>query len=261
MKLSLKLMVTAVLAFSNLSHAQLNTGVEVITTNEIYCVHSELRVNGNLQNTSNIFCLKGTSDTIWIFSMGYGDAEDLKIYRDCTTITTSLQQDIRLIDSVAGLMGLVNPKPMVILCHFHLDHANQDLWHGLDSIFGIMDSYLYIHIADYSRCTCNSLCCGVTPCVQSSSYFGSPFDKKWTTPTLARFRTLGNKNNSCGHILKYITTPSGNWRITKSDNAHTGGCVNLEHPGLQYRINGADILSTCFPPIGWTSFNIHGDCF
>lgn len=252
--------IAVILLLCNTGYSQLNTGVEVIITNQVYCVHSELRLNGNLINTSNIYCLKGTGDTLWIVSMGYGNPEDISIYRD-TPVTTSLQQDLRLIDSVADLMSLVNPKPMCIAVHFHLDHCNQELWFGLDSLFGIMNSFIYIHKADYARGTCNSYCCGGIPCTQANSYFGAPFITAWTQPTIARFRQLGGKNDPCGKILKYITTASGMWILKKSDNSHTSGCVNLESPTLQYRINGADVMTTCTAPVGYQIFPIHGNCF
>lgn len=240
------------------TYSQLDTGAEVIIPNQVYVIHSELKLNGTLINTSNIFCLKGTGDTLWIFSMGYGDPADINIYRD-TILTTSLQQDLRLIDSVSDLMGLVNPKPMCIAAHAHLDHVNQELWFGLDSLFGIMESFIYIHMADHGKATCNCHCCGVGSCAQGSTYFGVPYLTPWSTPTLARFRVLGTKNQPCGATLKTISTPTGNWKIRKSDNAHTNGSINLEHPVLNYRINGADVISTCFPPAGWTVFNIHGN--
>lgn len=245
---------------SDTAYSQLNTGVEVIIPNQALCVHSELHLNGPLINTSNIYILRGTGDTVWIFGCGYGDTTDLNVYRD-TTLVTSLQQDLHLTDSIINSFGILNPKVMVLVAHGHLDHINFEFVNGLDSLFGFMQSWIYVHLADKFKSTCNSLCCGTTPCIIGNICFGAPFSQPWSQPMLTRFKTIGNKNLTCGVSLKQITTSYGNWVVKKADTAHTAGAINLEHPALQYRINGADILSSCLPPLGWLAFPIHGNCF
>lgn len=243
------------------ANAQLNTNVEVIVPNYTYCVHSLLYLNGNLINTSNIYVIRGSSDTCWFFGCGYGDTTDLNIYRD-TTLVTSLSRDIRLVDSiVTDVFGMASCKPMVISAHYHLDHLNKDFIDGLDSLFGFMQSKIYCHFTELKRCTCNQLCCTGIMCAQGSISFGAPFDRPWLQSTIAQFKTMGSKNDPCGKILKYITTPLGNWIVKKGDNAHTSGCVNLDHSFLNMRINGSDIVGACVAPGGWQVFPIHGDCF
>lgn len=68
--------------------AQYITGIETIIENEVYVVHSELHLNSNIFNTSNIFLFKGINNTIWIFGTGYGEATDIQFYRNNPNLTT-----------------------------------------------------------------------------------------------------------------------------------------------------------------------------
>lgn len=239
--------------------SQLTTGAETVLLNQIYVVHSELRLNGNLMNTSNWYILRGTADTVWMWGGSYGTPEDIEAYRDTFNLTTSFQNDLHLVDSIVDLFGMVHPKPMLIPGHFHLDHCNQETIFGLDSLFGFMQSWVYIHASEHFKCLCNSHCCGTGLCAQGSQYFGAPYHTSWTNPTKTRFRTLGTKNQSCGTNLKVVTTSYGNWIVKRSDSAHTSGSLNMECPMLMIRINGSDIVTTCVPPTGYTVLPIHGN--
>lgn len=234
------------------------TGIEPIIYNQAYCVHSEMKIGNTLQNTSNIFVIKGTNDTVWIWSMGYGDPLDLRVYRDCTIINTSLIQDIHYVDSCIKLMNVLNPVLMFIAPHFHLDHINQEFITAIDSIYEIKNSYIYIHVADYSKGTCGCLCCNM-PCTQGSNYFGAPYSMTWTDKTISKFRAIGNKNLICGTVIKYITTSYGGWKITKASNIHTSGCINLDCDSLNIRISGSDVNGTCLPGNGWDLLPAHGN--
>lgn len=241
------------------ANAQLITAVEPIIHNQAYCVHSRLYLNGNLINTSGIYVIKGMADTVWIFGCGYGDTTDLNVYRD-TTLVTSLQQDIRSVDSVIDIFGMSHIRPQIIVPHFHLDHINAEFVDGIDSIIGFMQGRIYVHASDYTRCTCNQLCCNGVMCAQGSSYFGAPYHRPWLQPRLALFRILGSRNQPCGAIIKKFGTIYGGWKVVKASPAHTAGCINLDCDSLDIRISGSDINGTCLPPVGWDLLPIHGDC-
>lgn len=235
------------------------TGVEPIVTDHAYCVHSELRIGTNLFNTSNIYVIKGTQDTVWIFGMGYGDPVDIRVYRDCTTINTSLQQDVHLVDSVVDLFSIQTPKIQYIVPHCHLDHVNQEFFSAMDSVFNSFMAWIYVHIRDRTVATCNGYCCNYGSCSSGGIFFGAPYDPPWTQPTLTRFKSLGFKTDQCNDQIKYITTSYGGWRVLKSDNTHTQGTINLQSDSLKIRILGADGASSCPVPIGYDVLPIHGN--
>src|SRR3990172_8551802 len=84
----------------NTGYSQFNTGYEELIQSKLFCIHSEMRISASLFNTASIYLLKGTNDTVWVMGCGYGKPEDLRVYRDCTLINTSFQQDIHLSDSI-----------------------------------------------------------------------------------------------------------------------------------------------------------------
>jgi len=129
----------------------------------------------------------------------------------------------------------------------------------MDSIYGTMQSYIYIHHADKAIGTCNAYCRTGLPCAQGAAYFGTPYDVRWTTPTLSRFRTIGNKNLTCNIVIKHITTSYGGWKVKKASNVHTAGCINLDCDSLNIRIAGSDVNGSCLPPVGWDLLPIHGN--
>lgn len=74
--------------FSARSQQPLVYGREEILPGTFYVVHSGMDQNNVLANTSNIYLIKGTQDTVWIFGTGYGDRStspidisDLNIYK------------------------------------------------------------------------------------------------------------------------------------------------------------------------------------
>lgn len=249
----------AALLFSSNATSQFVTTVEPIIHNQAYCVHSRLYLNGNLINTSGIYVIKGMADTVWIFGCGYGDTTDLNIYRD-TTLVTSLQQDIRSVDSVIDIFGMSHIRPQIIVPHFHLDHINAEFVDGIDSIIGFMQGRIYVHASDHFRCTCGSHCCGIGSCAQGSPYFGAPYYRPWLPSRLALFRVIGFRNQACGAVIKKFGSIYGGWKIMKASGIHTTGCINLDCDSLKIRISGSDINGTCLPPAGWDLLPIHGDC-
>lgn len=237
------------------------THVEEIITGNVFCVHSKLYVDTTLFNTSNIYILKGTNDSVHIFGMGYGKPEDLRVYRDCTTIQTSFDQDMHQVDSVINLFGFTSPKIMFIVPHFHLDHANAEFVYGMDSIYGTMQSKIYVHLRDFTQCTCNSHCCGYpTGCTVGTTFFGAPYDRVWGQPLLAQFKKIGFKTDACNTVLKTITTSYDNWLVVKGTTTHTPGSLDLRCPPKSLRILGADAGTPCSAPVGTINLPIHGDC-
>src|SRR3990172_5692907 len=202
--------IAVMLLLCNTGYYQLVTGVEPIINNQAYVVHSELRIDTTLFNTSNMYILNGTSDgtydSVFIFGMGYGEPKDLRIYRDCTLLNTSLQQDIHLVDSVIQLFGLTRPLIQFIVPHQHLDHVNQEFVYGMDSVFGTLQSFIYVHENDYGGSVCNLHCCSGLTCVQGDPFFGIPFWLSWDTPTLLKFKIIGAKNDLCNYPCMFFQT-------------------------------------------------------
>lgn len=236
------------------------TSVEEIITGNVFCIHSEIKNGATLFNTSNCYLLKGTNDTVWSFGMGYGKPEDIRIYRDCTTINTSFTKDMHQVDSVINLFGFSNPKVMFIVPHFHLDHANQEFIFGIDSMYNTLQSKIYVHLRDYTQCTCNAYCCGFGPCSLGSVFFGAPYDVSWANPVIAQFVKIGFKTDTCNRVLKTFTTSYGNWQVVKGSTTHTPGTLNLRCPSKNVKILGADSGSPCWNPTGCILLPIHGNC-
>ena len=239
---------------------QLNTGFEEIIQGKLFCIHSELRINTTLFNTSSIFILKGTNDSVHVFGMGFGKPEDIRIYRDCTALNTSFVQDVHLADSLISSFNFVNPKIMFWIMHSHCDHSNAEFFYAMDSIFNTMQSKIYVHIRERVQTTCNSYCGGFGPCSQGNVFFGSSFDTHWGAPALAQFVGIGRKTDGCDAVLKNISTSYGTWQVLKAGNQHTPGGINLFYPGAGgLKILGSEQASGC--NMAWADvFPCHGNC-
>ncbi len=244
--------------FPFLSYSQL-TGVEEVVQGQAFCVHSKLYIDSTLFNTSNIYVIKGTADTVWIFGTGYGDPTDIRVYRDCTAINASLQNDIRQTDSIIQTFGIAQPIINFIVPHFHLDHINQEFLYGIDSIYNTLRTKIFVHIRDFTQCTCNAYCGGFGACTVGSVFFGAPYDVPWSPPVLAQFVKLGFKTDPCDKVLKSFTSSYGIWRMRKAGTSHTPGGINLTCDSLNLKILGSESGSACTIPTGWYILPIHGD--
>lgn len=245
--------------------AQYITGIETIIENEVYVVHSELHLNSNIFNTSNIFLFKGINNTIWIFGTGYGEATDIQFYRNNPNLTTvGVANDALAIESVIqNNFGISNidSKLQFIVPHSHLDHINQELITELKVVknYNLTNSSIYVHVNDLSRAICNSPCCGDLPCNNSSSNFAAPYDFSWNTSTLSKFISIGQATDSCNQILMSFNTSYGFWEVLKGDNQHTNGTLNIINTNHKLKILGAHIGTECVTPNDWQLIEPHGN--
>lgn len=230
--------------------------VEPVIHNNVYCIHSNLYNNTTFINSSNIYVLKGTNDTVFIFGMGYGKPEQIRVYRNVPTLNTNINQDAHLLDSVVSLLNVTSPKIMFICPHQHLDHINQAFVDVVDSLYGTVNTKIYVHRKDFKGATCNDHCCDGSECVQGSPFFGVPYE--WDAPTLLKFRSLGRSNDSCGQVVKRFTTSYGMWWVMKGTDTHTPGALDLQCTTVPIRINGSDI-AVC-PTTGFDVLPCHGVC-
>jgi len=245
--------------------AQYITGIETIIENEVYVLHSELHLNSNIFNTSNIFLFKGINDTIWIFGTGYGEATDIQFYRNNPSLTTSgVANDASAIESVIqnnfGISN-VNAKLQFIVPHFHLDHINQELITELEIAknYNLTNSSIYVHLNDSSGSTCNSPCCGNIICNPGSPNFAAPYNFPWNTSTLSKFVSIGQITDNCNQILMSFSTSYGFWEITKADNQHTNGSLNIINTDHKLKILGAHLGTECTTPNDWQLIEPHGN--
>lgn len=266
MKRAIYIFLLYILFFNpKIGFAQYITGIETIIENEVYVVHSELHLNSNIFNTSNIFLFKGINDTIWIFGTGYGEATDIQFYRNNPNLTTiGVANDASAIESVIqNNFGIPNidSKLQFIVPHFHLDHINQELITELKVIknYDLTNSSIYVHINDLSRSTCNLPCCGDIPCDISSSNFGSPYNFPWDTTTLSKFISIGQPTDSCNQVLMSFNTSYGFWEVLKGDNQHTNGTLNIINTDYKLKILGAHIGTECTTPTDWQLIEPHGN--
>lgn len=63
---------------------QLNDGTETVEAGAVYVVHSMIYVEHDPWTTSNIYVIKGTGDTVWV----YGSV--MAILLMCVTIATTI---------------------------------------------------------------------------------------------------------------------------------------------------------------------------
>lgn len=275
----MKTVISTVVLFFGIAvivQAQLVTGAEAILGGEFYVVHSGIAKHDTLYNTSNIYIIKGTADTVWLFGAGYGDksdfpadTSDIKFYKGAGfDASLNALADAQQVDSIITQAFGLNKQDVVlqfIAPHFHLDHLNQEFLAALieDLNYPGNSLQILVHVKDSTGAMCNSYCCGNSGCSSPSSFFGAPFHPKWTMPYLQRFKFLGGPNDTCNHPVWTFTSLCGKWVALKSvnynDGGHTDGSINLENSSLQLRLNGADGGTQCPLPDSWQVFNIHGN--
>ncbi|HCK21761.1 MAG TPA: hypothetical protein DHW15_06245 [Bacteroidetes bacterium] len=230
-----------------------------------------MSLEGETVNTSsNIFILRGTQDTIWIFGTGYGDGNlhcddcnDYTFYRgaDFRTVANAID-DARRVDSILiNEWNLDRSKVVVqfIAPHFHADHLNAEFVSAVFDSLGYAaptGKAIYVHRNDSAGAVCNTPCCGTTPCPDKDNpYYAAPYQPAWQSEQLSYFSFFGSTNDTCNQVLMTITSASGQWQICKgtarSDGGHTDGTVNLQNISLKTRIAGTLNRPQCDVPEGW----------
>jgi len=261
---------------ATISLGQLITTPQTLISNQAYVVHSGMKMGSQLNNTSNIYVIKGMADSVWIFGSGYGDSttitetSDIKIYKG-----NAFEPTRNAIDDASEVNAIItnsfgipasSAKLMFIVPHYHLDHINKEFIDAFFISFPYSPSQtrVYVHINDSVGSICNSKCCGGVVCNNlSDPFFGVPFRKAWTQSIINKFDAIGAANDTCNQEILKFNAPSGIWKITKAlavvNNGHTDGSVNMQNTNYQYKINGADGGNQCYLPAGWIQFPIHGN--
>ncbi len=257
---------------------QLNDGTETVESGAVYVVHSMIYVEDDPWTTSNIYVIKGTGDTIWVYGSGYGDFVDVCI--DCNDNnyylgkkfhgTGPATEDVKAVDSIiTNIFGLQRDSVLLqfIVPHYHNDHINNEFIDAFHSAFAYplrSDEKIWIHINDAYGAICNEPCCGTEPCPdKKNKYYGVPYLPSWEKKYTDLFTNMGEADDPCNKIIKTFTSVSGNWHITKAlavaDGGHTDGTVNLENEKLQLRIAGTKSKKQCPLPEGWRMISVHGN--
>lgn len=282
-KLLLVLTLTTVFSFS-CSHKNTNTepladGLEEMLAGKVYVMHSMIYADNKPWTTSNIFLIKGTQDTVWIFGSGYGDfaqpceeaCNDNNYYLGENFYGTGpATEDVRPLDSVITQVFKMQKESVVlqfIVPHYHNDHINAEFVDAFYSVFHYPKnpaSAIWIHTNDLFGAICNEPCCGTEPCPdKKNKFYGVPYMPSWKPEYVAMFRPMGAENDSCNTVIKTFASASGIWHITKavavSADGHTDGTINLNNSDIQVRITGTKSKVQCTLPKGWTSMSVHGN--
>lgn len=262
-----QLPILAFLLLSTTVFSQPQLGIQKIIQGQFYVVHSGMDSSGTVFESSNCYLIKGTNDTVWVFGTGYGDKtvgndkSDLSQYKGGGVYEPTLNaiDDVRKADSVIiqefGI-SKSNCVLMFIVPHGHLDHINQEFISAFfDSLsYPNNGTQIYVHTNDHKTSTCNSYLCGTG----KQAFYGAPFHRPWTGTELAMFVQLGKPADATNLLVRSFTSACGNWSVVKGDTLHTRGSLNLDNPGLKYRILGSapDGAPT---GQGWKKLPIHGD--
>lgn len=253
---------------------ELVLGAEPIVEGEFYVVHSGMTANNVVVNTSNIFVVRGTQDSVWIFGSGYGDrshlsrTSDVRIYRPQRDSWRMAYYDAVRVDSIiTNVFGLdrISATITFIVPHFHFDHVNREFIAAFGERlgYGVAVSRVLVHASDYVGTTCNLPCCGNTPCGPTTELFGSPFMEPWSPGDLTLFETVGNAADSCNQPVFEFGSPLGDWILRKGmsvvDGGHTDGTVNLDCADVSMRVLGANVGILCPVTPGWRVLGIHGN--
>ncbi|MBK7566884.1 MAG: hypothetical protein IPI31_03585 [Bacteroidetes bacterium] len=254
-------------------------GLEEIIPAKLYVMHSMIYAKGSPWTTSNIFVIKGTGDSVWIFGSGYGDfnepcedaCNDNNYYLGMEFSGTGpATEDVRPIDSIITNVFNLNKDSVIlqfVVPHYHNDHINSEF---IDAFFTTYHyplktgEQIWIHTNDSIGALCNEPCCGTQPCPdKKNKYYGVPYLPLWKPEYKNMFKTMGKPNDVCNTILKSFNSESGVWKITKavstSDKGHTDGTVNLQNENLKLEISGTKSKIQCDLPENWQRVSVHGN--
>ncbi len=232
----------------------------------------------SINTSSNIFVLRGTQDTIWIFGTGYGDGNvhcddcnDYTFYRGANFHTAANAiDDARKVDSILTQVWEIDRQQAIIQFiapHFHADHLNAEF---VAAVFDSLEyaeptgKCIFVHRNDSAGAVCNTPCCGTLPCPDKDNpYYAAPYQPEWNNRQLAYFSFFGTDIDTCNQVCMTITAPVGDWLVSKgtarANGGHTDGTVNLQSVSLQIRIAGTLNRPQCPLPDGWRTFYVHGN--
>ncbi len=254
-------------------------GLEEIVPDALYVMHSMIYAKGEPWTTSNIFILRGTGDTVWIFGSGYGDfnapceeaCNDNNFYLgEEFSGTGPVSEDVKPVDSVITHLFNLNRDSVIlqfIVPHYHNDHINEEFIDAFYSTFNYplkSDEKIWIHINDSIGALCDEPCCGTQPCPdKKNKYYGVPYMPHWKPEYKAMFTTMGSAQDVCNTNIKTLSSPLGTWHVAKAvsvaDQGHTDGTINLQNAQLKLEISGTKSKTQCGLPAGWTRISVHGN--
>ena len=266
------------LSCHHLPEEPLHDGLEEMVPGKLYVMHSMIYEKNDPWTTSNIFIIKGTGDTVWIYGSGYGDF--MQSCDDCNDNNYYLGKnfhgtgpataDVQPIDSVITNIFHENRDSVLlqfIVPHYHNDHINNEFIDAFFSAFHYPlkdNEKIWIHINDSIGALCNEPCCGTQPCPdKKNKYYGVPYMPSWNPLYRAMFITMGHEDDPCNTVVKTFSSACGTWQITKAlavkDGGHTDGTINLGNEDLKLRICGTKSKAQCPLPEGWRFVTVHGN--
>lgn len=254
-------------------------GLEEMIPGELYVMHSLIYAKEKPWTTSNIFIIKGSGDTVWIYGSGYGDfiepcedaCNDNNYYLGMEFRGTGpATEDVRPIDSIITVVFNLNKDSVVlqfIVPHYHNDHINSEFIDAFYTNFQypLKDGEkIWIHVNDSIGALCNEPCCGTEPCPdKKNKYYGVPYLPVWKTEYKNMFSALGTPDDICNTVIKSFNSATGQWKITKAvstgDKGHTDGTINLQNENLKLEIAGTKSKIQCDLPESWQRVTVHGN--
>lgn len=276
--LFISLCILIIIGCNKRTFPDLTDGTETVVPQAVYVVHSMIYVDDHPWTTSNIFVIKGTGDTIWIYGSGYGDFEgscsdcnDNNYYLGSNFHGTGpATADVKQVDSIiTNIFGMRRDSILLqfVVPHYHNDHINNEFIDAFHTTFNYplrSDEKIWIHVNDAYGAICNEPCCGTEPCPdKKNKYYGVPYLPAWNQEYINLFTSIGSAGDECNKTIKTFTSSTGIWQITKAlavaDGGHTDGTINLENEMLKLRIAGTKSKRQCLLPNGWKMITVHGN--
>ena len=254
-------------------------GLEQMIPDQLYVMHSMIYAKGKPWTTSNIFVIKGTGDSVWIFGSGYGDfnqpcedvCNDNNYYLGMEFSGTGpATADVKPIDSIITQVFNLHKDSVIlqfVVPHYHNDHINSEF---IDAFFTTFNyplksgEQIWIHINDSIGALCNEPCCGTEPCPdKKNKFYGVPYLPEWQSEYKNMFIAMGKTDDVCNTVIKTFSSEAGTWKITKAvstnDKGHTDGTINLQNENLQMEISGTKSKIQCEIPENWKRVSVHGN--
>jgi len=254
-------------------------GLEQMIPDQLYVMHSMIYAKGKPWTTSNIFVIKGTGDSVWIFGSGYGDfnqpcedvCNDNNYYLGMEFSGTGpAAADVKPIDSIITQVFKLHKDSVIlqfVVPHYHNDHINSEF---IDAFFTTFNyplksgEHIWIHVNDSIGALCNEPCCGTEPCPdKKNKYYGVPYLPEWKTEYKNMFVAMGKADDVCNTVIKSFCSEMGQWKITKAvstkDKGHTDGSINLQNENLKMEISGTKSKIQCDIPENWKRVSVHGN--